>query len=150
QKTSAELLRITVSDFGDDCSPDAPKDSDFACTKQTLAKAAVHKRAADGVLAALGFEKRDTQWLQRPEGETFTSADKKTTIAFRTKDDASEATIKRGDATVTIKDVEAPVFALAFAGDVVVLVNKESWGCGGADSQRTLSTTVSVSASGIR
>jgi hypothetical protein len=140
------VLKLPIIGFNDSCEAhpgaDTPPELANPCSKAQLARIAEHRRGMNLVLGALGFEKRKTTWVStRDAGDatSFTSPDKKITLAFH--DDG--VTVTHGKATATAKGIDIP-FAIGWAGNIVVLQHKVSWGCGGMDQQQSRSDVVAI------
>ena len=141
-KRNALALRLTVDDTG--CvlkSADMPMDLPI-CTKAQLARTKANAAAANAQLAAYGMVKRKTVWTDMMSADTakVVSPDKSITLAFHD----GVVTATHGKATATLKDVEDSVMKIGWAGDVVVIMHKQPYECGGADSVRSYFDVLAV------
>ncbi len=141
-KRNALALRLTVDDSN--CvlkSSDMPMDMPI-CTKAQLAHSKANGAAANAQLASYGMVKRKTAWTDMMSVDTakVVSPDKSITLAFHD----GVVTATHGKATTTLKDVEDNVLRIGWAGDVVVIMHKQPYQCGGADSVRSYFDVLAV------
>jgi hypothetical protein len=124
--TNAPQMRLPLS--GGAC---VPQSEAFPCSKTDLARLAQQERAADGALAALGFQPVKVTWTDvwHVDNPKATSPDKKLAVVI--KDDA--ITISRGKATKKVKPTDEPL-RIGFADNLVLVEYKEQYGCGGGDT----------------
>jgi hypothetical protein len=140
-KRNALALRLPVYDAS--C---VEQKSDFvdlpACTKAQLAHRKANGSAANAQLAAYGMVKRKTVWTDMKDVDTskIVSPDKSITLSFHD----GVVTATHGKATTTLKDVEDNMLKIGWAGDVVVIMHKQPYQCGGADSVRSYFDVLAV------
>jgi hypothetical protein len=139
--SATPVVRLPVIALDDACGGDPEMGEVAPCTKPQLARTAAHRRAADRVLAALGFGKQPTAWVDPDDGQArYASPDKATTVELT--DD--KARITRGKTTVTA-DAPSDAKRIGFARDVVVFKYRQNgfMSCSG-DAQRSYSLAIRV------
>jgi hypothetical protein len=140
-KRNALALRLPVNDAS--C---VEQSSDMvnmpACTKAQRAYTKANVAAADAQLAAYGMATRKTVWTDMMNVDTskIVSPDKSITLSFHD----GVVTATHGKATTTLKDVEDNMLKIGWAGDIVVIMHKQPYQCGGADSVRSYFDVLAV------
>ncbi len=140
-KRNALALRLTVDDAS--CVEQHSEMVDMpVCTKAQLAHTKANAAAANAQLGAYGMVERKTAWTDMANVDTtkVVSPDKSITLSFHD----GVVTATHGKATTTVKDVEDRVLKIGWAGDVVVIMHKQPYQCGGADSVRSYFDVLAV------